>query len=133
MSYFILNNKRDRPHAQLYDRDNQLKGLPIYDYDDKQARHAFNLDFQEMKAGSLAPVFGRDLTIKDIFRVTATKRKHAKDLNQDVFVIYAERFDSLPGRLRYRDFITVNNYSNPNLDPHKISEGECALPTCIRS
>jgi len=118
MNYFILNNKRERPHRSIYHLDDELKGFPIYDYDDKQARHAFNLDFQEMKAGSLALVFGSDLAVKDIFRVTGTKKKYAEDIRQEVLVIYGEHVDTLPETLRYRDFITINKLSNPNLDPN---------------
>jgi len=33
MSYFILNNKRERPHAEIYGRDNELEGIALYDYD----------------------------------------------------------------------------------------------------
>ncbi|HVS82244.1 MAG TPA: hypothetical protein VHE60_10985 [Pyrinomonadaceae bacterium] len=118
MKYFILNNKRERPHRSIYALDDELRGFPIYDYDDKQALHAFNLEFQEMKPGSLALVFGQDLMVKDIFRVTGTKRKHASDLGKDVFVVYGEYLDSLGQPVRYRNFIAMNKLSNPNLDPN---------------
>jgi hypothetical protein len=126
MSYFILNNIRERPHSDIYESDTHLHGIPIYDYDDKQARHAFNLDFQEMKAGSQALVFGRNRKVKDIYRVTGTKRKYAKDIHLDVFVIYGERCDSLPKPVRYRDFITANKLTNPKLDAqNNFRRGMC--------
>lgn len=130
MSYFILNNIRERPHSALYEADDELKGIAIYDYDDKQARLPFNLDFQEMKKGSLALVFGRDRKVRDIHRVNGTSRKRANDLNLDVLVIYGELCDSLSEPTGYRDFITANKLSNPNLDPH-ISEEECVWRTCF--
>ena len=126
MSYFILNNKRERPHAEIYGRDNELAGVALYDYDDKQARHAFNRDFREVKPGTLALVFGKDRTVKNIFTVTGTKKKYATDLKLDVFVIYGEMYDSLPERLRYRDFISLNKLSNPNLDrDNNFRRGMC--------
>lgn len=126
MSYFILNNIRERPHSDIYEPDNQLTGIPIYDYDDKQARHAFNKDFQEMKPRGLALIFGRDRKVKDIYRVTGTKRGYAKDLHFYVSEVYAERCESLPKSVRYRDFITTNRLSNPNLDPHhNFRRGMC--------
>jgi hypothetical protein len=126
MSYFILNNKRERLHAEIYGRDNELGGVALYDYDDKQARHAFNRDFQEMKPGTLALVFGKNRTVKNIFRVTGTKKKYAYDLKLDAYVIYGELYESLPERLRYRDFITLNRLSNPNLDPeNNFRRGMC--------
>lgn len=125
MSYFILNNKREA-HAEIYGRDNELVGVALYDYDDKQARHAFNRDFQEMKPGTLALVFGRDRTVKNIFRVTGKKKKYARDLKLDAYVIYGELFESLPERLRYRDFIALNGLSNQNLDPeNNFRRGMC--------
>lgn len=126
MSYFILNNKRERLHAEIYGRDNELGGVALYDYDDKQARHAFNLDFQEMKPGVLALVFGKDRTVKNIFRVTGTKKKYAHDLKLDAYVIYGELYESLPEPLRYCDLISLNRLSNPNLDPgNNFRRGMC--------
>src|SRR5688572_2993119 len=126
MSYFILNNKRERPHAEIYGRDNELEGIALYDYDDKQARHAFNRDFQELKPGTLALVFGKDRTVRNIFKVTGTKKKFARDLKLEVFVIYGELHDSLPESVRYRDFVTLNQLSNPNLDDdNNFRRGMC--------
>ncbi len=116
MTYFILNNKRQRPHHDIYPSDDELKGIPIYDYDDKQAARASSSDFQEMAAGSLALVFGKNLGVKDVFRVTGTKKKHASDLGKDVFVVYGEFRESLAESVRYRDFVGINNLSNPRLD-----------------
>jgi hypothetical protein len=116
MNTFILNNKEERPHREIYDLDDKLKGFAIYDYDEKQARHAFNSDFKEIKAGDRALVFGKDLKVKLIFRVTGTKKQRAPDLPKEVFVIYGEYFDNLAEPIRYRDFISKNRLSNPNLD-----------------
>jgi hypothetical protein len=116
MTYFILNNKRQRPHGIIYPLDNEFQGVPIYDYDDKQAARASNSDFQEMTAGSFALVFGKNLRVKDVFRVTCTKKKHASDLGKDVFVVYGEFSESLAESVRYRDFVGMNELSNPRLD-----------------
>ncbi len=86
-------------------------------YDEKQARHAFNSDFKEIKPGDRALVFGKDRKVELIFRVTGTKKQPAPDLPKEVFVIYGEYFDRLVESMRYRDFITRERLSNPNLDP----------------
>ena|SRR5437588_8038364 len=118
MSFFILNNKRERPHQDLYPLDAELRGLPIYDYDDKQKARASNTDFQEMTAGNLALVFGKNLKVDKVFRITGTKKKVASDLGgQEVFVVYGEYVESLSHPVRYRDFVRSNNLSNPKLDP----------------
>jgi len=116
MTYYILNNKRQTPHGIIYALDSEFEGVPIYDYDDKQAVRASNSDFQEMTAGSLALVFGKNLRVKDVFRVTGTKKKHASDLGKDVFVVFGEFCESLPESVRYRDFVGMNELSNPRLD-----------------
>src|SRR5438132_1154883 len=96
MSFFILNNKRERPHQQLYSLDTELSGVPIYDYDDKQKARASNTDFQEMTTGSLALIFGKNLKVNKIFRITGTKKKPAPDLGgQEVFVVYGRYVESL--------------------------------------
>ncbi len=74
MNTFILNNKGERNHRQIYPLDDKLKGFAIYDYDEKQAHHAFNSDFRQIKPGDRALVFGKDLKVKLIFRVTGTKK-----------------------------------------------------------
>src|SRR5437016_3270687 len=118
MSFFILNNKRERPHQQLYSLDTELSGVPIYDYDDKQKARASNTDFQEMTTGSLALIFGKNLKVNKIFRITGTKKKPAPDLGgQEVFVVYGRYVESLDRPVRYRDFVSSNNLSNPKLDP----------------
>ena len=117
MSFFILNNKRERPHQQIYPLDTELRGVPIYDYDDKQKARASNTDFQEMTAGNLALVFGKNLKVNKIFRITGTKKKPASDLGgQEVFVVYGEYIESLDQPVRYRDFVSSNNLSNLKLD-----------------
>lgn len=116
--YFILNNKMERNHRHVYGMDDELNGVAIYDYDEFQAAHAFNKDFQEMRPGALALVFGNNLMVKAIVRVTGTKLKYADDLKWNMSVIYAEYFDTLVQPIRYRDFISVNRLSNPHLDPN---------------
>lgn len=113
--YFILNNIRQRPHQVIYPKD-ALQGVPIYDYDDKQAAHAFNSDFQEMLPGTLALIFGKDRRVKDIFRVTGTGKESASDLGIEVFVIRGEHVDSLPEPIRNQEFIVKNKLTNANLD-----------------
>lgn len=117
MNYFILNNKMERNHRDVYGIDDQFKGVAIYDYDEIQARHAFNTDFPEMRPGMFALVFGKDLMVKNIYQITGTTVKYAADLKWQMFVIYGEYVDMLAKPIRYRDFITVNGLSNPNLDP----------------
>jgi hypothetical protein len=121
MNTFILNNKSERNHREIYPLDDELKGFAIYDYDERQAQHAFNSDFTLIQSGDRALVFGKDLKVELIFRVTGTKRQQAPDLPKEVFVIYAENFDRLVESMRYRDFIIVNGLSNPNLDPENNS------------
>ena len=116
MNTFMLNNIDERPHREIYDLDENLKGFAIYDYDENQARHAFNTDFKEIQPGDRALVFGKDRKVELIFRVTGTKRQRAPDLPKDVFVIYGQYFDRVKS-MRYRDFITRERLSNRNLDP----------------
>ena len=49
-----------------------------------------------------------------------------------MFVIYAENFDRLVESMRYRDFITVNRLSNPNLGPEIILGEVCLLLMCTK-
>ena len=90
MNTFILNNKTERNHSEIYPLDDELKGFAIYDYDERQSQHAFNSDFTLIKPGDRALVFGKDLEVELVFRVTGTRKQRAPDLAKEVFVIYGE-------------------------------------------
>lgn len=117
MDTFILNNKSERNHREIYHLDDESKVFAIYDYDERQGRHAFNSDLVKITPGDRALVFGKDLKVEFVFRVVKTRKQRAPDLGKEVFVIYGQYLDKLVEPIRYRDFIRQNRLSNPNLDP----------------
>jgi hypothetical protein len=115
MNIFVLNNKAfERQHREIYPLDNKLEGFAIYDYDARQVGR--NPDLNMIRPGDLALVFGKDRTVKDIYRVTGIRARYAPDVNKDVFVIYGERFASLDERMIYSQFITANKLSCSRVD-----------------
>jgi len=115
MNIFILNNKAfERRHREIYPLDDKLNGFAIYDYDDEQICR--NSDLARIEPGDFALVFGMDRKVKEIFRVTGTKRAYAQDVGKNVFVIYGEHFGTLVQPMKYPDFIAMNELSCSRVD-----------------